>query len=95
MIDKESAKTIALRYLGGQYEGKLEIKEDVVSKLYCPWRQEAPEPKAWIIYAPDLNRSTVGASRYLAISKTTGKIVFDGLVGEQNRNKPQEGKAGH
>jgi hypothetical protein len=82
MINKESAMTIALRYLGGQYEGRLEIREDVVSKLYWPWRKSSPEPKAWIVCAPVLQKSMVEASRYLAISKTTGKIVFDGLVGE-------------
>jgi hypothetical protein len=82
MVNKESAMAIALRHLGDRYEGRLEIREDVLSALYWPWRRSAPVPTAWLVFVPDAHRRVVGAIRYVAISKTTGKIVFDGIVSE-------------
>jgi hypothetical protein len=76
---RDQALAIAIKYLGEQYLGMLHVGEDLPSfPLYDREKLEG----GWVIEVPQIGTSHVGSGRYIVISKDTGGIVFDGMLGE-------------
>jgi len=81
-ISKDDARKILQEYLVKSVKDlvkTIEITEQapafgVIYKSY-------PEDRAWYAYMPS-TRACVGGSRIIIISKKTGGICFDGIVGE-------------
>jgi hypothetical protein len=79
---REEALSIAIKQLGEQYTGQLDISDilpdDPIYKATKDFKD------CWVIAVPQIPTSPliVGAGRYLIISKFTGKILFDGMAGE-------------
>ena len=79
MTEKEISKDDARKILQEYLVKNVEITEQepafgVIYKSY-------PEDRAWYAYMPS-TRGCVGGSRIIIISKETGGICFDGIVGE-------------
>ena len=80
---KDEALEIAIKYLGEQYLGRLEIT-DKLSDYDSSYMYNAEEFKhCWVIHVPPPRPMfMVGAGRVLCISQKSEKIIFDGMVGE-------------
>jgi hypothetical protein len=80
VITKEEALELVTQYLAKQIHGELNLIENPPEPAYG---LENPED-CYCIFAPNraFNTRHIGASRIICISKITGKIVFDGDVGE-------------
>ena len=77
--DREKALDIAIKFLGEQLREKLKIVDELPSGIY--WGDREEYQNCWIIWVPS-GMNIVGASRYILISKSTGKVVLDGKFGE-------------
>jgi hypothetical protein len=75
---REEALSIAVKYLGEQYLGHLHASDDLPSPIYGTKAKK----NSWVIAVPQLDSFYVGGSRFVLISKETGRIIFDGVVGE-------------
>ena len=79
---KDEALEIAIKYLGEQYLGRLEITDklpDYGSLLYLSNYEEFKH--CWVIAVPP-PVYMLGAGRVVCISQKSEKIIFDGMVGE-------------
>jgi hypothetical protein len=75
---REKALSIAIKYLGEQYLGQLEVTDVLPDEPF--YKSSSDFDNCWVIYVS--SPGMIGASRYVLISKKTGKIFFDGMVGE-------------
>lgn len=77
---REKALSIAIKYLGEQYLGKLHVSDKLPD---CLIYNKEQYHNSWSITVPEVASSCNldGGSRYIFISKKTGKIVFDEIVG--------------
>ena len=55
---------------------------DVCDSRKTPLNFYAAEHDCWLVFPHTDKCTTVGASRVIAVSKKTGKVIFDGDVGE-------------
>lgn len=55
---------------------------DVCDSRKKPVAFYAAEDDCWLVFPTTRKRFSVGSSRVIAVSKKTGKVVFDGDVGE-------------
>jgi len=80
---KEKALEVAIKYLGEQCRGRIEIEDGLSDeyKHYVYGYENLRLDKCWVVYVPP-DTPEIGASRYICISKATCEIVFDGKVGE-------------
>jgi len=81
---KQKPMEIFIRYLGEQYLGfitPLDIMDGLPEDV-CIY-ERASFDDCWAMYVPHLKGSMcIGESRLVAISKKTGKVVFDQMVGQ-------------
>ncbi len=75
---REAALSIAIKYLGEQYLGQLEVDDKLPDGIY---RGSEEFDNSWSVAVPETHMR-VGGCRYIVISRTTGKIVFDGVMGD-------------
>lgn len=77
---REKALAIAIKYLGDQYLGKLQVSDKLPD---CLIYNKEQYHHSWSIKVPEISfpYKLDGGSRYIFISKKTGKIVFDEIVG--------------
>ena len=78
---REAALSIAIKYLGEQYLGQLEVDDKLPSGIYIG---SSEFDNSWSIYVPQRAQHSmfVGGGRYILISKKTGKIICDQVVGD-------------
>lgn len=78
----EKALSIAIQYLGEQYLGKLQVNDELPA--FPIYKTSEEFENSWSIAVPQIAPSPmyVGGSRYILISKKTGKIIFDQIVGD-------------
>ena len=74
-ISKVQARQILREYFSAQAD-HLEISDQEPGPIF----KESDED-CWYVYIPP-DTPRLGASHFIAISKTTGRILFDGFVGE-------------
>lgn len=77
---REKALSIAIKYLGEQYLGKLQVSDKLPDgQIY----NKEQYHNSWSITVPGISFTCKldGGSRYIFISKKTGKIIFDETVG--------------
>ena len=83
-VSSDEALKIALRHLVAiaqkQYEGRLGINDGVPDGLSMYMTAGGNEREhCWCISVPRVEGSLIiGRSRYICISKETGKVIFDG-----------------
>lgn len=75
---REEALEIAIKYLGKQHIGELELFDKPPDDLFYGDQDEIRD--SWAVYVPSY--TTIGASRFILIAKSTGNIVVDQSVGE-------------
>lgn len=77
---REKALSIAIKYLGEQYLGKLQVSDKLPDHQIYNKEQYY---NSWSITVPEMAFTCKldGGSRYIFISKKTGKIIFDEIVG--------------
>ena len=74
---RDSLKKYLVRKAAEKAE-TLEIRDTTNEAIYLP-----REPGGYyFVHVPEDNISHIGAGRMIVISKTTGDIIFDGMVGE-------------
>lgn len=86
-ISKDEALKIALRHLVAdaqrKYEHGLDPRDGVPDGLpLYGFPSEANREHCWCISVPRIEGLMLGKSRYICISKETGKVLFDGWAGE-------------
>ncbi len=81
MITKEKAYEIAIAYLGIQMAGRIEVTETLPElNAFVPQNRLK---KAWIVMVPESLLVPLldgPGPRFIAISKETDEIVFDGCA---------------
>ena len=75
---REKAMEIAIKYLGTQHEGSLEI-DNTLPTTACIYGVERLK-NSWVINIPSWTPH-VGEGRIICISKKTGEITYDGSDG--------------
>lgn len=75
---REKALELAIKYLGEQYLGQLDVT-DILPEAPT-YKTSKDFENCWVISVP--SPGMIGAGRYIMISKKTGKIIFDGMAGE-------------
>lgn len=85
-ISKEQAQEIAIRYLASKLQNLCDTAGEIYDGIpddLCFYGQSSSDRKDfWCIYVPAPDDLRVGGSRYICISKKTGKIVADSMSGE-------------
>ena len=79
-MSKEEALRIAELYCGSEHI-QMEIYESLPHGEFLYTTSASSKP-LWYVFVHDTNMLRVGGSRCLAIERSTGKVVGDGLVGE-------------
>lgn len=77
-LSKEKALEIVAHYLAGQGYGELSFADEPLDNVYGIGKPE----DYYYIHILDSWPLRIGGDRIICISKITGKIVFDGCVGE-------------
>jgi hypothetical protein len=80
MVIQESAYEIAVKYLGEQVRGKIEVSENLPQGVI--YGRDSLQ-NSWVVHVPRdrITSMRSGMSRIICISKTNGKIVYDGSDG--------------
>lgn len=80
MITREKAEEIAIKYLGAQMLGRIQVTDKLPTGGVIYGRDSLSE--TWVAQVPSPeNFMHVGGGRIICISNSTGKIVYDGSDG--------------
>ncbi|MBM4309621.1 MAG: hypothetical protein FJ119_01565 [Deltaproteobacteria bacterium] len=81
-ISKEQAQEIVLRHLGIELQNFFGILDGIPEEI-CVYLPSQDKKDYWCMFVPKLDGiMAVGGCRFICVSKKTGKVTFDGIVGE-------------
>jgi len=79
LITRKQAYDIAIKYLGEQMRGQIEVIKDLPGNHYGNRLLDS-----WVVRVPQKGPTiTTGAGRFICIAKSTGEIVYDGSDGAE------------
>jgi len=82
-ISKDNARKILQEYLVKAVKHLVKAVEITEQEPNFPIYKTLPEDRVWYAYIPNTTFPFyVGGSRIIMISKDTGRIHFDGIVGD-------------
>ena len=81
-ISKDDARKILQEYLIQNVKDLVETIEITERKSTDTIYTSSPNDSGWCVHIPNDRPGIIGGSRIIFISKETGRVGFDGFVGE-------------